>query len=99
SGNFLYVVNAGSDNVSAYSIDHGTGALTGLASSPFPAGTKPSSVTVDVSGEFLYVANAGSNSVSVFLISPTTGSLPAVPHFPFPARARPRSIHTTRAGQ
>jgi 6-phosphogluconolactonase len=69
---FAYVVNCGAfgcfgsspGNVSAYSIDGTTGALTPVVGSPFPAGTGASSVTVDPTGQFAYVANAGSANVS-----------------------------------
>ena len=53
-----------SNNVSAYTINAGTGALTPVAGSPFAAGTNPVSVTVAPSGAFAYVANEGSNNVS-----------------------------------
>jgi 6-phosphogluconolactonase (cycloisomerase 2 family) len=42
---FVYVVNARSNNVSAYSIDP-NGALTPLPSSPFPAKIEPISVVI-----------------------------------------------------
>jgi 6-phosphogluconolactonase (cycloisomerase 2 family) len=37
SGGFVYVANSGSANVSAYSVDTTTGALTALTGSPFAA--------------------------------------------------------------
>ena len=44
---FAYVANAGGvfGNVSAYTIDGTTGALTPVAGSPFAAGSQPTSVT------------------------------------------------------
>jgi len=44
-GGFAYVANSGSDNVSAYSIDATTGALSTAAGSPFAARVNPVSVT------------------------------------------------------
>jgi hypothetical protein len=41
---FAYVANYGSANVSAYTIDPTTGALTAISGSPFAAGTNPFSV-------------------------------------------------------
>ena len=44
NGLFLYVTNSGSNNVSAYTITTGTGALTpisGALGNPFSAGTTP----------------------------------------------------------
>ncbi len=50
-GKFLYVANfnfgaPGSSNISAYTIDAGTGALTPIAGSPFAAGGAPSSIVI-----------------------------------------------------
>ena len=41
SGKFAYVANYSSNNISAYSIDATSGALTPLAGSPLEAGTEP----------------------------------------------------------
>jgi 6-phosphogluconolactonase (cycloisomerase 2 family) len=45
SGKFAYVVNDGSHDVSAYTINVATGALTGIGSTPVAAGTNPQSIT------------------------------------------------------
>src|SRR5260370_5153461 len=85
---FAYVVNCGSlcggggvgpGNVSAYSINGTTGALTPVAGSPFPAGTKPFSVAVDPTGQFVYLANDGSNDASAYTIAGSSGALTPVP--------------------
>jgi 6-phosphogluconolactonase len=73
--------------------------LTPVSNSPFLAGTKPSSVSVDFSGKFLYVVNSGSNNVSVFAIDPASGSLTAIPNSPFPAGTNPAAIYTTGTSQ
>ena len=90
SGKFAYVANFGrpSDkvpgNVSGYTINPDTGALTPMAGSPFPAGLGPRSVAVDRSGKFAYVANSGRPSdnvpgnVSGYRIE-TTGALTPIP--------------------
>jgi DNA-binding beta-propeller fold protein YncE len=89
SGKFAYVANGGSSfvsgNVSAYTIDPSTGALTAIAGSPFPAGEDPHSVVVHPSGKFAYVANVGSGNVSGYTIDPSTGALTAIAGSPFPA--------------
>ena len=72
---FAYVANSASSNVSVYTIDQTTGALT--AGTAVAAGTYPYSVTVDPSGKFAYVTNYGSNNVSVYTIDQTTGALTA----------------------
>jgi 6-phosphogluconolactonase (cycloisomerase 2 family) len=78
SGKFAYVANFSSGDVSAFSIDASTGALTAVSGSPFPAGSGPISISVDPSGKFAYVANHNSSKVSAFSIDATTGALTAV---------------------
>jgi 6-phosphogluconolactonase len=68
TGKFVYVANAGSGNVSAYSIG-ANGALTPISGSPFAAGgesvAEPFSLAVDPTGKFAYVANGvGANVVA-----------------------------------
>jgi len=41
---FAYVANAGSNTVSAHSIEASTGTLTAVTGSPFAAGTSPWSI-------------------------------------------------------
>jgi DNA-binding beta-propeller fold protein YncE len=62
---FAYVANARGYNVSAYTIDGTTGALTSVPGSPFAAGSDPQSVAVDPSGKFAYVANLLSSNVTL----------------------------------
>ncbi len=80
SGKFAYVANSGSSNVSAYTINATTGALTAVPGSPFAAGTTPVSVTVDPSGKFAYVANSGSDTVSAYTIDPAPARSPLSSH-------------------
>ena len=56
SGRFAFVANQFSDDVTTFSIDPSTGALSEVVI-PGPAGDAPRSVTVDPSGRFAYVAN------------------------------------------
>ena len=44
TGKFAYVANAGSNNVSGYTINSSTGALTSISGSPFTAGSGPYSI-------------------------------------------------------
>lgn len=73
AGNFVYVTNSGSNDVSIYTINGTTGALTSIGT--IPAGTSPASVAVDPTGKFAYVANSGSNNVSMYTLDSTTGAL------------------------
>jgi 6-phosphogluconolactonase len=97
SGRFAYVAHTGSNNVSAFTIDPGTGALTAVSGSPFAAQTAPSSVTVDPAGQFAYVANSSSNDVSVFTIDPGTGALS--PRSGTVAGAMPESVTVDPTGK
>jgi DNA-binding beta-propeller fold protein YncE len=56
---FVYIANSDSADVSGYAIDSNTGALAPVPGSPFPAGLRPVSATVDPSGRFAYVPNLG----------------------------------------
>jgi 6-phosphogluconolactonase len=87
---FAYVANSGSNNISTYSIDPKTGALT--AGVPAPSGAKPVSVTVDPTGQYAYSANSGSNNVSGFSIGQSTGALSPVIGSPFTAGEAPSSV-------
>ena len=78
-GKFLYVPNANSNNVSAYSVNASTGALVAVAGSPFTADQSPALASADPAGKFLYVINRGSTSapprISTYSINGTTGTL------------------------
>jgi len=84
TGKFLYVASEG-DNLSAFTINPTTGALTPIAGSPFDVGPVPFGVAVDQSGRFLYVSNRNAGTVSGFRIDDATGALTAVPGSPFAA--------------
>ena len=58
-GKFAYVANYASYNVSAYTIDQITGALTPVADSPFAAGSNTHSIVIDPTGKYAYAANGG----------------------------------------
>jgi DNA-binding beta-propeller fold protein YncE len=98
TGKFLYVVNNGSDTVSAYVITSITlllspqaRALT-AAGSAVAAGTNPGGIAVDPTGKFVYVANGNSGNISVYTINPSTGALSEVKGSPFAAGSGPFSV-------
>jgi 6-phosphogluconolactonase (cycloisomerase 2 family) len=100
SGRFVYAANNGngavaSFNVSAYTIDPNTGALTEIIGSPFATGAASRSVAVDPSGNFVYVANTGTNDVSAYTIDQASGALTANPASPFPAGSFAYAVTTT----
>jgi 6-phosphogluconolactonase (cycloisomerase 2 family)/uncharacterized caspase-like protein len=97
-GKFLYVANSDSDNVSAFTINSSTGALSEVSGSPFRAGAAPYGVAVDPTGRFVYVANKDSANVSAFAINPTTGALSKVVGSPFPTGAAPHGVAAEPTG-
>ena len=87
-GEFLYVANAGSNNVSGFAIcdavvvscanpNEPDGSLTEVSNSPFSAGIGPMAMAASPDGQFLFVVNAQSNQISQFKVSVGTGALVA----------------------
>jgi YVTN family beta-propeller protein len=96
---FAYVTSFSDSNVSAYTIDPATGALTAIPGSPFSAGADPVSVAVDPSGKFVYVANnAVGNIVSGFTIDPS-GALTVIAGSPFSAGKQPNWVAVDPSGK
>jgi 6-phosphogluconolactonase len=60
AGGFLYVMNAGSSNISVFSVNSTSGALTPVTGSPFLLGSSlsPLNMQLTPSGKFLYVTVA-----------------------------------------
>ncbi|MGA8617492.1 MAG: beta-propeller fold lactonase family protein [Candidatus Sulfotelmatobacter sp.] len=58
TGGYLYVENSGSNNISVFSIDATSGALTPVSGSPFSIGLSPLNMRLAPSGKFLYVSAA-----------------------------------------
>jgi 6-phosphogluconolactonase (cycloisomerase 2 family) len=79
---FAYVSNGGGNDISLFKIN-GDFSLVEIMPRT-PAGTNPSSMSMDTAGKFLYVCNSGyiggvaSNTVSVFSIDSTSGALSEV---------------------
>ena len=75
NGQFLYTTSdTTSNNVSIFSINQTTGALT-LSGSPATAGSNPRGATVDSTGNYLYVTNYVSNTISAFSITGSGSTL------------------------
>jgi 6-phosphogluconolactonase (cycloisomerase 2 family) len=77
-GRFAYTANAGSANVSQYSIAS-SGALS-LVGSGANGTTAPGPVDLDVTdGDgFLYVLSSGAGAISAFSVDPDDGSLTSI---------------------
>src|SRR5215470_4477391 len=90
-GKFLYVLNQGSSNIAAFSIDGGTGNLTVVSGSPFATVAAPQSIAVAANNKVLYVANPAAGTVSGFAIS-SSGALSAISGSPFAAGTSPSFV-------
>ncbi len=75
---FAYVANGNSNDVSMYTINATTGALTAMAPGTIAAGRFPQAVAVDPSGRFAYVATLEFDAVSMYTINATTGALTSI---------------------
>ena len=97
---FAYVVNNGSGDISAYSMNPSTGLLTQISDSPFATGDGPNSIAINPAGSFAYVvSNQGfSNIISAYSINSSTGALTPVSGSPFGAGDFPVSIAINPAG-
>jgi 6-phosphogluconolactonase (cycloisomerase 2 family) len=99
-GKFLFAANNGeldaglNGNVSAFSINATTGALTAVAKSPFTAGSNPKEVATDPSGKFLFVTNEDGDNMSGFKIG-RTGKLTKIKKSPFATNVGSEGIAIT----
>ena len=96
TGTYLYVANAGSNNVSAFMIGNGTGQLSQVNSgTPYSVGTSPVFILTEPAGQYLYVGNQGSTNVSGFTYDSTTGKLTAISGSPFSLGSAPGTMVIT----
>jgi 6-phosphogluconolactonase (cycloisomerase 2 family) len=100
-GNFLYVVNTGSNNLSAYRISPTTGALAPLSPATVATGLGPNSIAVRSDDTWMFVANigtqgTGSQTVSEYGIVPSTGGL--LPQTPITSFDYPSGVAVTQTG-
>ena len=75
AGAFLYVANAASSNISVFSIDGSSGALSPVANSPFSIGVAPLNMQLTPSGNFLFVTIASPSSGLIVGFSVNAGML------------------------
>ena len=100
------MANKFSYDISAYTVNSATGAITEIAGSPFStletnAGVQlgTNSVVVDPSARFLYAANIQSDSVSVYSINPVSGALTQIAGSPFATGDGPYEITIDPSGR
>jgi 6-phosphogluconolactonase len=75
SGDYLYVMNSASENISVFSISPSSGTLTQLAGSPFSIGLSPLSMQITPSGKFLFVTAASEPYGLIESLSVNAGKL------------------------
>jgi 6-phosphogluconolactonase len=98
AGKYLYSLSQDMNNISAFTINTSTGALTWAPGGPVATGTRPSGVIVDRTGKFVYVTNQGSNDVSVYKINANNGALGPIPGSPFASGAGPSRVTVDATG-
>jgi len=100
SGKFAYVANWISNDVSAYTITAGTGALVGASSTvQLEVGCSPQELATDPGSKFLFVSCAPLSKIAEFAIDSTTGKLTAMPSFSTGSFTAPRGIAVDASGQ
>lgn len=75
-GNFVYVVDTGSDQISAYKINTVTGALTAEGTSV--TGQGPTSIAIRSDDQWVFVSNITTGTLSQYAITQATGGLTPV---------------------
>jgi 6-phosphogluconolactonase len=104
--NFLFVSNAGSNQVSVFSAcvvatlncGGATGVLSPISGSPFPAPTGPGPILVDPTFDWVYVIEQSSFQVSQYAFAPATGALSALSPAAISTGAGPVGGGITRDG-
>lgn len=97
----LFVANEQTINVSVFSIDPATGALTLVPGAPFPTGGVSNagiSLGVTPDNQFLFASSAGSNNITVFSIA-ANGTLTSISGSPFSVGGIPDGIKVSPDGR
>lgn len=96
---FAYVTNRDDNNISGYSIDAGSGALTALGTSPYATGDSPRSLDLTPGSGFAYVKNFSDDTLSGYAVNLVNGRLIEIDVASrFFADDDPRSIATGPGG-
>ncbi|HEY7615685.1 MAG TPA: beta-propeller fold lactonase family protein, partial [Terriglobales bacterium] len=75
SGDFLYVANRQSNQISGFTMNASTGALTAQSPATTSTGANPVCVAVSPDEQHLYAANTGAASISGFAVTESSGLL------------------------
>jgi 6-phosphogluconolactonase len=90
TGQYLLVTNNYGNNpsggdISVFSINAGSGALTEVPGSPFSANANPTEIVFTHSGQFVYVTNPGIGMVTGFSFNSSNGTLTQLSSSPVPS--------------
>ena len=90
-GIYVYVANYNANDVSAYTIDRGTGNATQISgTAAYAVDAGPICVLIEpAEARYVYTANFLGNTVSGLALNPATGALSAVQNTPFKAQGQP----------
>jgi len=90
-GIYVYVANYNANDVSAYTIDRGTGNATQIAgSTTYGVDAGPTCVLIEpAEARFVYTSNFLGETVSGLSLNPSTGALAPVQNTPFKAAGQP----------
>ncbi len=94
---FMFTANQGSNNISVFAVDSGTGLLTEVTGSPFATAAGPSGIVVV--GSVVFVANSGAGVISGYMFDNTTGNLTQVTGSPFAAGTSPAALDADAGGK
>ena len=78
ANHFLFAANQGSNNISVFAIDPGTGVLSTAAGSPIPTITSPTTLAYDSLNHFLFVAGSTPTQIQTYAENTGTGALTAM---------------------
>ena len=96
---FAFTINEQSRNVSGFSVDPASGALTPLSGFPIAVGTSPEFITTDAQGRFAFIADDNAGVIWVYAIDTNTGALQQIPGSPYPSGQEPDWIAVHPSGK
>jgi len=98
---FLFVANAGDDNIASFTVNELTGLLSATATptTDLGVGTAPSAMILHPTLARLYVANSGTGTVSGFEVNTTTGALTPLAGSPYPVGTNPKDLAIDPSGK
>lgn len=83
SRRFMYAMNRGSANITAYDIEAGTAVLTQKPFGPYAVGMSSSGFFVHPSLPFFYVPSSTSGNIAAYSIDSVDGKLSPIPNSPY----------------